>query len=492
MLQPEYIIAYDHGTGAIKVALVDLEGNLIDYAVESYPLYAPQALLAEQNPENYWEAACRGTRKVLNRSGADPRKARGIVFDTIWKSLILLDTDIRLMGRSIIWMDARADKEARELNRHFRRNLFQASDYWPKLLWLRRNMPNMYDRAYKIVGVNTYLGFKATGNLCNNLTDSFVSSPHEDFKALYDEFLSYGDISKDKFVDWVDCSSQIGVLQQNAAEMMNLVPGIPVFAGSCDIPAIAIGSGSAAPGKVHAYFGTSGWICAMHKHTGKDLYVIPIDRSHDLTLKGTICCLALNWTIQQLYRKEQEELGDQIFSHIEQELKDIPFGSGNVLAMPFLFGGRKPDFSSKARAGFFNISSQHDRRHMLNALLESICYIMRMNAKLLAESTGITSCDTINAVGGGACISHWMQILSNVMNARVQVPAQPRHAGTIGVAYHALIGLGYFDSLAQASENIHLEHTYLPDPSAHSRYLELFEQFQRIYPAMKELYFALN
>ena len=232
MYQSEYIVSYDHGTSGVKAALISLDGMLIDYATEVYPLYQEQPRHAEQNPEDYWAAICRATAKVMEKTQADPKLAKGLVFAAIWKSIIPVDENIRPLRRSLIWLDSRAVEEAEEINRQLGENLYLPSDYWAKLYWFYKNEREIYDKAYKIIGVNTYFGWKTTGNLVTNVSDSFVFGHDAEQQAVYDRVLDWFGLDKNKFVPSVACSAEIGKLHAAAAAELGLVEGIPVFAGA--------------------------------------------------------------------------------------------------------------------------------------------------------------------------------------------------------------------------------------------------------------------
>ena len=372
MWNAEYIVAYDQGTSGVKAALVAMDGSLLGYANGTYPLYRPQPDYAEQDPEDYWSAICDATGKVLHATKADPAKARGVVFGAIWKSIIPVDREIRPLRRSMIWLDNRAVDEAAEINRKMGVKTYIPRDYWAKLLWLRNHEPEIYDAAYKIIGVNSYFGWKATGNLVTNISDSFVYAHNASQQTLYDRIFEGTGITKDKFVNWVTSSTEIGKLTATAAEELGLKAGIPVFAGSGDIQAITIGSGGSVPGKVHAYFGSSGWMGMLSEFGAPRARVSPLNETYNVEIGAMRIGLVLNWMIDQVYHQEKCTMGDGIFAHINREIAEIPAGSGGLLSVPFLFGGPGGADYLHERASFINVNAGHDRRHMLRAVMEGV------------------------------------------------------------------------------------------------------------------------
>jgi len=488
MYQSEYVIAYDQGTSGLKAALITLDGALIACATEAYPLYRPAPGYAEQDPDDYWDAVCRTTVAVMKKAQANPANARGIVFCAIWKSLIPVDRDIRPLRRSLIWLDSRAVDEADEINRRIGEERYVPADYWPKLLWFYKHERHIYDACYKIIGVNTYLGWKATGELVTNISDSFIFAHSAAQQAVYDHALEGTGISKEKFVPWVESSSSIGKLHDRAAVEMGLVPGIPVFAGSGDIQAIAIGAGSGAPGKIHAYFGSSGWVGMLQEYGKPTPRISPLNQQYNVDAIGGIkASLSLNWAIDQFYHDEKEKLQDGIFTFLEEELKQIPAGSDGLLVVPSLFGGTTAQTRNE-RASFVRVSDKHTRAHLVHGVMEGVCMLIRsFNQERFAQQAKLGAY-TIRAVGGGACNDRWMQILANVLNVPVEIPYHCRHVGTIGSAYHALIGLGLYDNYEQAAKCIRIEKTFYPQKDAVEIYEAAFAEFEALRKALYPIY----
>ncbi|MDD3537656.1 MAG: FGGY family carbohydrate kinase [Eubacteriales bacterium] len=484
----EYVIAYDLGTSGVKVALVDLKGRFICDATQNYPLLTPHPGWAEQDPMDYWQGVCNVARNVLAQAARRPQDARGIAFGTQWKGIIPLDAAGKVLHNSIIWLDSRAEDQAKRLNNHFHKELFCSADYWPKLLWFKENHPHLYEQANIILEANSFLKWKATGVAGIDISNHFTRSFDDGLQEFYEEFLRFGNMDLAKFPQLVRSTDLVGTVTTEAAAEMGLVPGIPVFGGCGDIPAITIGSGSTKVGNMHAYFGSSGWFGITRAHSDKDLYISPFDEQRDIFLfVSQSIGLSLNWTIEQLYHEEMKKLGTGIYDYINEQIENIPPGSDGVLATPWLYGERPPNFSEAARCNFLNLNSCHDRRHMLKALMESVCYTLKVNIEdHWAQNNARPAC--VNAVGGGACSAVWMQALADILELPVNVPRNPRHAGAIGTAYCALIGLGYCSSYEDAAANIEIEHAFRPRPEAIPVYRKSYDVFKELYSILQPVF----
>ena len=202
--------------------------------------------------------------------------------------------------------------------------------------------------------------------------------------------------------------------------------------------------------------------------------------------------LSFNWAVNRFYAAERQQLGDDVFAFVDKEIENIPAGSEGVLATPWFYGERPPLFESHARGNFLNLSSQHDRRHMTRAVMEGVCYQLRMGQEYNAEQRGFATPSAINVIGGGACSDPWMQMLSDIMNIPVRVPADTRHAGAIGTAYSALIGLGIVSDYAEAARKLSIQREYFPKPENVKVYEKAYQVFRGLYAALRPTFEQMN
>lgn len=491
-MKKEFVFSYDLGTSGVKAALVSLEGRVLDTATAEYPLYLPAPDMAEQEPTDYWNGVCAATRAVLEKTGIAPESVAGIAFGTQWKGIIPVSADGRVLHRSMIWMDARGSKEADELNERYHTNVFSATDIWARLAWIRRNRPELIDEAEMILDANAYLKWRATGEYATDVGDCAVRSFEPQSNEKLRELLDFAGVSQDKFPRLVFAHEKIGTLTASAAADMGLLAGTPVFGGNSDIGAVAIGAGAAAMGGVHAYFGSSGWIGFVKPHVPGSIFNASLDDSHNISMfSNRAIGLSFNWAVDRFYAAEKREMGGAVYPFVDNDIKDIPAGSLGVIATPWFYGDRPPLFGDEARGNFLNLGADHDRRHMTRAVLEGVCYQLRMGMENAIENDGFVVPEYLNAVGGGACSPLWMQILADVLNIPIRVTREPRHAGAIGTAYAALIGLGVCADYDEASTRAEYAAVYTPDPANRKVYEKSYAVFRTLYKTLAPV-FALN
>lgn len=486
-MQKQYVLAYDLGTSGVKGALVDTNGHLAFAATSDYPYDRPREGWAEQDPNNYWNGVCKVTGKLLSDASIDSAQILGISFGTLWKGIIPVSGD-RVLRRSILWLDGRAADQAARINARFPGQAYSGFDYWPKLLWLREHEPEMIRQSDRILEVNAFLKWKATGVAAVDVSNSFLRSFDPALDSYYEELLRFMDIPREKIPPFVDATTRVGTVTERAAKELGVLPGTPVFGGCNDIQAVCIGAGCAQIGGVHAYFGSSGWLGFTVAHSEKAA-TTPFDCSRDIQMAGMKAVgLSFDWIIRNFYPELAENLAGDIYDEVNRQVVQVSPGSGGVFATPWLFGENPGVAGLDARCCFLNLSAEHTRAHMTRAMMEGVCYHLRQVTDMVCKARQLPYPTEICAVGGGACSDVWMQILADVLNVTVRVPNQPRHAGAIGTAYTALIGLGIFENYEDASNHMKYKCGFQPKPENRGCYDRGFEIYQTLYATLKPVF----
>ena len=493
MSDKKYIAAFDFGTGSVKAALIGLDATVLAHAGGTYPLLTPQSGWAEQRPEDHWQGVCSACRSAVAKGGIAPEDVVGVVFGGMWKGVVPVDKNGSVLHNAIIWLDARSEKQARELNEKLHTDFFCAAEYWPRLLWLKENEPEAYENAEWILENISYLAYRATGNAGTALSNCMTSSLKPELDERYRTYIRAAELDESKFPPCRLPWDKVGGLTEKSAADMGLCPDTPVFAGCGDIPAVTVGSGAGANGAAHIYMGSSGWlaITVPERVAGVGEHYSSLDDKKEIRLYTMqSVCLAFDWAVRTFYKKEWEELGDGIYGLIEKELAEIPAGCGGLIATPWLYGERNP-LSGNARGLYFNINSLHDRRHFVAAMQEGIAYMLRMKLETYYAEGG-APLPLIHVVGGATGSARWMQTLCDVLQVPLEVPAGARHAGALGTAYCAMIGLGVARDFEEANQIIRTERRYEPREENRAVYEKNYQQFVKLFPQLEQLFDTMN
>ena len=177
----QYLLGIDIGTSACKAALFSEDGKVVAMSSGAYPVYYPRPGWAEQNPDEWWEAVCHTVRRVLSDSGTAPSDIAGVGIDGQSWSAIAIDREGDVLANTPIWMDTRAQELCDELNERIGAdrifglcgNMLQPSYTTAKILWYKENLPQVYKRTYKILQSNSFIAYRLTGKLSQDISQGY-------------------------------------------------------------------------------------------------------------------------------------------------------------------------------------------------------------------------------------------------------------------------------------------------------------------------------
>lgn len=488
-----FILAIDCGTTAIKASYINLETGRINSSKIDCELFQPTSDYAEQDVRQMWDALCMASKDCTK--GFDVSDIKGMVISAPWKHIIPLDTNGEPLCRSLTWMDSRAGKQAEKLNRRMGSFVGTGQEYWPRLMWLKENEPVIWEKSKYIVGLNTYFKYRATGTLTTDCTDNFIKTPNHCLQAKYDRIILCAELDGDldKFPSSVPSTTCVGRLTKEAAFQMALEEGVPVFAGFSDLAAISIGCGCIREGSTHIYIGTSSWLGEVQRSRLEDysnLYFTQDEEFECALFSVQTGGRAYDWIIDQFYHLEKRSLGGKVYEMVDAEVATVPPGSLGLIATHWLNGELAP-LAKNAKAVFFNITEQHERRFFARAMLESICYTHRWFLEKFKELHGSLP-NEICVVGGGAMSDEWMQMLADILDIPVRVPENPRYVGTMGSYYCAMVGLGLMKNYPNVGENQGTSGLFVPLKENKAIYDKQFAIYKDLYPALKNLFDRAN
>ena len=261
-----YFLAYDVGTSSVKSILVDEKGTICASAIEEYPLFMPNPGWVEQEPEDYWQAICKATKRLVADAAIDTQLIKGIVFTTQAMGIIPVDADGKVLYKNITWVDGRAEEQARKVMRRIGGKFvfkliagieITGKDVVPKLMWLKENEKDIFNRTNKFLDVNGFLKYKCTGKMVAEWSGACSYAFDVKKKDWERIFFQLAGVGTDKLPDLVRSIDMVGPLTQQASEQMGLPQGVPVFGGCDDTQSAAVGTTALGEGEAHIYTGTS-------------------------------------------------------------------------------------------------------------------------------------------------------------------------------------------------------------------------------------------
>ncbi len=503
-MDKKIVIAHDVGTSSVKSALIDNHGTVLGHTTHSYPLYYPQPGWVEQEPQDYWDAIVANTKKLTQNTDKD--KISGIVFTTQAMGIIPIDRKGNVLMRNITWVDGRAEEQARWMMNLFGGRIafksflgieITGKDVIPKLRWLKQNEPEIYKNTNKVLDVNGYLRFKATGKIATEWSGACsygFNLKKKDWEYL---FFRVAGFDTQKLPDLISSVDVAGTLTKEAAKEFGLPKNIPVYGGCDDTQSAAVGSGSVNEGDAHAYIGTSAWAgvttARAPKFKNGAVCLQSADPKENLVIGITESAgNNIEWLINQFYKKELEEVGpENIYQVLDSDAKKIQAGAEHLVITPWFLGERCPVSTTTTRGTVFNLSLEHTRAHFVRALYEGIGYNLRWILDNYEKDFKF-KITNFRFIGGGSQNKLWMQIIADITGRTITTTNQPTMAGAIGAAMCAFVGEGIFADFTEVDKLVKPVDSFTPNPDNEEIYNELFLNYKDIYNSLKTTYQKAN
>lgn len=270
-----YLMGIDLGTSGVKTALFNFFGNLIAARTVEYPLYQPQNGWAEQNPDEWWNAAAQSIQQVIAEAGIKPRDIRAIGLSGQMHGLVMLDKNGRVLRNAILWCDGRTGQECKEITQRIGAQRliditanpaltgFTAS----KILWVQKHQPEIYEKCAHILLPKDYIRYRLTGEFATDVSDASGMQLLDIANRCWsDEMLDDLQIDKSLLAKVYESCEQTGTVTQAAAETTGLAAGTVVAAGASDNGSAAVGNGAVCDGRAFLTIGTSG---VVYAHTAQ-------------------------------------------------------------------------------------------------------------------------------------------------------------------------------------------------------------------------------
>jgi xylulokinase len=496
-----YLLGIDIGTSGTKTVLFDKEGNTIASALGEYPLYQPKIGWAEQDPEDWWNATATTIKKVIDKSGVNPEDIKGLGLSGQMHGLVMLDKDNKVLRPSIIWCDQRTAKECEQMTALIGKERlieitgnpaltgFTAS----KIMWVKNNEPEIYEKVAKILLPKDYVRFMLTGVYATEVSDAsgmqLLDVPNRDWS---NEVLEKLGIDKNLLGKVYESQEVTGYITEEIAKLTGLRAGTPVVGGAGDQAAGAIGNGIVKSGVVSSTIGTSGVVFA---YTDK-VTIDPKGRVHTLChavpntwhVMGVTqgAGLSLKWFRDNFCVSEKETadlMGVDPYELMNKEANKVPAGCEGLIYLPYLMGERTPHIDPNAKGVFFGLSARHGKRDMLRAVMEGVAYSLKDCMEIIKEM-GITATE-VRASGGGGKSELWRQIQADLFDADV-VTINSSEGGALGVALLAGVGAGVYASVEEACDSVikvvSKQNGIKENSEAYAKYYEIYKA---LYPALK-------
>lgn len=496
----ELLLGIDIGTYSSKGVLVTPEGRLVRQHVVEHAMEVPRPGWAEQDAESvWWHDLTAISRALLNGSRYSGRDVAGLAVSAIGPCLLPLDGAGKPLRKGILYgVDTRAHEEIEVLNRRLGENAtfefsgmaFTSQAVGPKILWLARNEPEVWERTRRLTTASSYLVYRLTGrHVIDRHTASHYMPLFDINKLDWSERYSDPVAALELLPELAWSDERAGEVTEEAAAETGLAPGTPVAVGAVDALSEAVSVGVVSPGDLMIMYGSTTFFILVLEEPVPDRRTWTVagafDGQYNLAAGMATSGSLTRWFRDQFAPDLPKELAyEKLFDGASR----IPPGAEGLLMLPYFSGERTPINDPNARGVIAGLSLSHTRDHVFRACLEGVAFGIRHNLETFSAIGAPIR--RIVAVGGGTKSDIWVQIVSDVSQAAQIVPRQ-----TIGASYGDAFLAGLAAGIVRQGDLnawVGQGRTIEPSPAHKNKYHEAFNLFKELYDETRPVVHALS
>ena len=493
-----YLLANDLGTSGDKALLFDIESStIIGDEVINYPTdYLPNGWV-EQDCSHWWDAVCNCTKSLIAKTGIDASEIAAVSFSAIMNSCLPVTKEGKALRKAMIWCDQRGQSEVDTLyNFASEDEIYNKTGHKingvyaiAKMLWFKRNQPELFKETYKFLQAKDYIVYKLTGVFATDYSDaSHLGILDQEKLCYWDELLTSVGISQDHFPQLHSSTEIVGYVTKEAALATGLTEGTAVVMGGGDGCCATAGSGAYKMGLGYTVLGTSSWNGTISEKMAIDKQkttssFVHLDKTKYVSIGSMQSSgLSLEWLLSTLYpdfETNKTAIYQTMNKKVATSLEENP--DNKLLFLPYLLGERSPWWNSEARGCFIGLEATTTSVDMVRSCMEGVAFNLRIILEAMETPENQLA---MRVIGGGARNETWLTILASIWNRPITVPKYLTEATSLGAILCAGVGVGLIDSFSSIEKINPPLRVYQPNQ-------KLAQHYEKLYPIFKESYKAL-
>lgn len=488
------LLGVDIGSSRCKAVAFSAGGEVLAEASEGYAPEYPAPARVEMDPEALFAALVRAIRRAAE--GAGPNRVEAIGLSSHGETFVAVDEGGGPLGPAILNSDNRATEEARWWEERVgRRRLFEITGLvahpmypLPKIEWLRRNEPELFEGAARFVSISEYvlgrLGLPPV--IAYPLACRFMAFDLHEL-SWSAELLELAGLRAERLPSPAPAGTAAGRLGRAAARELGVEVGAPVVVGGHDQPNGALGMGAIRPGMVTDSLGTYECLVAVVEEPSLDERALAASlNSYCHVAPGQFITIAyfpsgimVRWFCEQFCGAAGAAAGNDLYARLEAGAPEGPTG---LCVLPHLIGSGNPHFDTRATGVIVGLTPSTDRYRLYKGILEGLACELAIITEALGRVVG--DFDTIRCTGGGARSRLGLGLRATMTGRRMQ-RMRSGEAVCLGAALLAGLSAGVYSDLAEAVEAaVRVEETIAPDPEEAGAYARQVGQYRRLFPAL--------
>ena len=499
------VIACDLGTGSAKAALYRPDGACVAESVVAYPTAYPAPSWHEQRPADWWRSVEQSIRNLVSQPGVESADVAAIGVSGHSLGCVPMAADGSVLQETVpIWSDGRAEREASEFFERIPSDewYFTTGNGFPaplytlfKIMWLRRNRPEVFARTAQIVGTKDYVNFVLTGRIATDHSYASGSGAYDLAAGAYCErILAAAGLDRSLLPEPVRSTEIIGEVTREVAAQLGLPAGVKVVAGGVDNSCMALGARTFREGDIFSSMGSSSWLTVSSAVPLLDARVRSYAFAHvvpgmfisatSIFSSGT----TIDWVRDTLFGDVVEEAnrsGAEVHALLDGLAAQSPRGANGLLFVPTLGGGTSLEGGPSVRGALIGLDLLHARADILRAAFEGVALALRAALDELRRMTAVGG--EIIMVGGGARSAFRRQIIADVFDMTVLKSGIDQQAAALGAAALAFVGTGLWKDFEPVLALHAAEHRVSPTPQAKDLYGVALKAFKAAAASQSEL-----
>lgn len=503
----KYLLGVDVGTSSIKVAIINENGKLLGISNSSYQLIHEKAGYAQIDTESMWSAYIKCLRLLFQGKEVEAKNVVGIGISSLCPGLAAMGADGEILVDPIIYCDSRSVEEAEIMKAAMpeeerfgvtANNVMAGAISGTSMLWIKRNMPNVYDKTKYFGHVNTLMAQRMTGEFAIDYSNASYTGLFETVKGIHGtwspKLCEAMGIAIEKLPPLMTSSNKVGEVIHPDLLELGIIKGTTVVIGGGDTACATLAAGVVKAGDVCESVGTTNVLttCVDQPKFDKSF----INRCHVVDgtwiYQGALSHTGASyqWFRDNFYSEVMEKAKDssEAFGFMNKEAEQSPPGSGGVVFLPYMQGERSPIWDSYARGVFFGMTLETTRKDFNRAIMEGCGYGLRQLSEIAEQITGI-HITKFASIGGGAKSEIWAQIKADITGKDIEI-LDMNDMAPVGAALLAGVGSGIYPDVVSASEKVEKKVFKVIKSSNENQkvYDRGYQIYTNLYPQIKELY----
>lgn len=501
MASDDLFLGIDVGTGTTKAVLADQAGTVLWQRTSGYCYQSPTPNSAEQNPNDWWRAVCASTQALFHDYPESRSRVAAVGVSGQGVGAVFLDSKGDPLRPAILSLDRRPSADAEEICALHGDHIAEVSgklpasyNFEPKLRWIARTEPDIWNRTWKVLTATAYITYQLTRNVIVNHSDGGICLAYDlEGRRWSEDLLGRMELPLSVYGELQESTAIAGVVTASAALESGIPSGTPVVAGGEDTSSAGLAMGVFSSGTGQLSLGTSNTVNVPMQTPVKHprLLAFPHVIAGWTLIGGSMSSggLAVQW-ITKLLCGRSFESGDRsatspnMMDQLIAESDTISPGAGGLIFLPYLAGELQPINDGFARGAFVGLTAEMGRAHLMRAVLEGMAMAIGHNLSL-AGSTGARP-TLLRAVGGPTRSRQLCQIIANVVDLPIEVMHETSGAA-LGSAILAAEGLGRCAAKEMQRAHAQILVTIEPDEKETAIYREVFQKYVQLYPHIRRV-----